>query len=319
MSGTSVSRATLNNQSYINEKNVNIGDTVVVRKAGEIIPEIVRTVKHIEENGIFKIPDRCPICNSKVSFEENGKAAYCTNTFCPSQIEQSIIHFVSKNAMDITGLGNQIVKKLLDSNLIKTSADIYSLSMEQILELENFKEKSADNLIKSIEKSKNRNLNNLIFALGIRNVGLQTAGLLAKKFKTLDNFIQADEESIVSIDGIGSVIAENICNTKKDNHFLDNIERLKNAGVNTVFVENNVSEDGKLSGKTVVITGTFSIGSREKIAEMITSAGGKVSSSVSKKTDYLFAGEKAGSKLAKAESLGIKIINEENIKDFLEV
>ncbi len=319
VSGTSVSRATLNNQSYINEKNVNIGDTVVVRKAGEIIPEIVRTVKHIEENGIFKIPDRCPICNSKVSFEENGKAAYCTNTFCPSQIEQSIIHFVSKNAMDITGLGNQIVKKLLDSNLIKTSADIYSLSMERILELENFKEKSADNLIKSIEKSKNRNLNNLIFALGIRNVGLQTAGLLAKKFKTLDNFIQADEESIVSIDGIGSVIAENICNTKKDNHFLDNIERLKNAGVNTVFVENNVLEDGKLSGKTVVITGTFSIGSREKIAEMITSAGGKVSSSVSKKTDYLFAGEKAGSKLAKAESLGIKIINEENIKDFLEV
>lgn len=319
VSGTSVSRATLNNQSYINEKNVNIGDTVLVRKAGEIIPEIVRTIKHIEENGVFKIPDRCPICNSKVSFEENGKAAYCTNTFCPSQIEQSIIHFVSKNAMDITGLGNQIVKKLLDNGLIKSSADIYDLSKEQIIELENFKEKSADNLISAIEKSKSRNLNNLIFALGIRNVGLQTAGLLAKKFKTLDNFILADEESIVSIDGIGDVIAKNICNTKKDNHFLDNIEKLKNAGVNTVFIESSASEDGKLSGKTVVITGTFSIGSREKIAEMITAAGGKVSSSVSKKTDYLFAGEKAGSKLSKAETLGIKIINEENIKDFLEV
>lgn len=319
VSGTSVSRATLNNQSYINEKNVNIGDTVLVRKAGEIIPEIVRTIKHIEENGVFKIPDRCPICNSKVSFEENGKAAYCTNTFCPSQIEQSIIHFVSKNAMDITGLGNQIVKKLLGNGLIKSSADIYDLSKEQILELENFKEKSADNLIRAIEKSKSKNLNNLIFALGIRNVGFQTAGLLAKKFKTLDNFILADEESIVSIDGIGDVIAKNICNTKKDNHFLDNIEKLKNAGVNTVFIESSASGDGKLNGKTVVITGTFSIGSREKISEMITAAGGKVSSSVSKKTDYLFAGEKAGSKLSKAESLGIKIINEENIKDFLEV
>lgn len=319
VSGTSVSRATLNNQSYINEKNVNIGDTVLVRKAGEIIPEIVRTIKHIEENGVFKIPDRCPICNSKVSFEENGKAAYCTNTFCPSQIEQSIIHFVSKNAMDITGLGNQIVKKLLGNGLIKSSADIYDLSKEQILELENFKEKSADNLIRAIEKSKSKNLNNLIFALGIRNVGFQTAGLLAKKFKTLDNFILADEESIVSIDGIGDVIAKNICNTKKDNHFLDNIEKLKNAGVNTVFIESSASGDGKLNGKTVVITGTFSIGSREKISEMITAAGGKVSSSVSKKTDYLFAGEKAGSKLSKAESLGIKIINEENVKDFLEV
>lgn len=319
VSGTSVSRATLNNQSYINEKNVNIGDTVLVRKAGEIIPEIVCTIKHIEENGVFKIPDRCPICNSKVSFEENGKAAYCTNTFCPSQIEQSIIHFVSKNAMDITGLGNQIVKKLLGNGLIKSSADIYDLSKEQILELENFKEKSADNLIRAIEKSKSKNLNNLIFALGIRNVGFQTAGLLAKKFKTLDNFILADEESIVSIDGIGDVIAKNICNTKKDNHFLDNIEKLKNAGVNTVFIESSASGDGKLNGKTVVITGTFSIGSREKISEMITAAGGKVSSSVSKKTDYLFAGEKAGSKLSKAESLGIKIINEENIKDFLEV
>lgn len=319
VSGTSVSRATLNNQSYINEKNVNIGDTVLVRKAGEIIPEIVRTIKHIEENGVFKIPDRCPICNSKVSFEENGKAAYCTNTFCPSQIEQSIIHFVSKNAMDITGLGNQIVKKLLGNGLIKSSADIYDLSKEQILELENFKEKSADNLIRAIEKSKSKNLNNLIFALGIRNVGFQTAGLLAKKFKTLDNFILADEESILSIDGIGDVIAKNICNTKKDNHFLDNIEKLKNAGVNTVFIESSASGDGKLNGKTVVITGTFSIGSREKISEMITAAGGKVSSSVSKKTDYLFAGEKAGSKLSKAESLGIKIINEENIKDFLEV
>lgn len=319
VSGTSVSRATLNNQSYINEKNVNIGDTVLVRKAGEIIPEIVRTIKHIEENGVFKIPDRCPICNSKVSFEENGKAAYCTNTFCPSQIEQSIIHFVSKNAMDITGLGNQIVKKLLGNGLIKSSADIYDLSKEQILELENFKEKSADNLIRAIEKSKSKNLNNLIFALGIRNVGFQIAGLLAKKFKTLDNFILADEESIVSIDGIGDVIAKNICNTKKDNHFLDNIEKLKNAGVNTVFIESSASGDGKLNGKTVVITGTFSIGSREKISEMITAAGGKVSSSVSKKTDYLFAGEKAGSKLSKAESLGIKIINEENIKDFLEV
>ena len=193
------------------------------------------------------------------------------------------------------------------------------MSKEQILELENFKEKSADNLIRAIEKSKSKNLNNLIFALGIRNVGFQTAGLLAKKFKTLDNFILADEESIVSIDGIGDVIAKNICNTKKDNHFLDNIEKLKNAGVNTVFIESSASGDGKLNGKTVVITGTFSIGSREKISEMITAAGGKVSSSVSKKTDYLFAGEKAGSKLSKAESLGIKIINEENIKDFLEV
>lgn len=319
ISGTSVSKATLNNQSYIDNKKINIGDTVLVRKAGEIIPEIVKNVHHIEENGIFKIPDKCPVCNSKVDFDDDGKAVYCTNLFCPSQVEQSIIHFASKNAMDISGLGDQIVKKLILNNLIRTSADIYYLKIDDILKLENFKEKSADNLIKSIYNSKSRNLNNLIFALGIRNVGLQTSGLIAKKFKTMDDFIKADEEDFISIEGIGEVIAKNICITKENKQFIDNILKLKNVGVNMIFKESEVKSNSKLYGKNIVVTGTFSFGSRDKLIESITVAGGKVVSSVSKKTDYLFAGEKAGSKLKKAQDLGIAIINEEKIKEILEV
>lgn len=316
ISGSVVSRATLNNQSYINEKSINIGDKVLIRKAGEIIPEIVSNINHIEENGIYKIPDKCPICNSDVIFSDDLKSAYCMNQFCPSQIENSIIHFVSKNAMNIVGMGEAVVRKLISNEFIKVSSDIYYLKEDQLLQIDKLKEKSVANLLNSIDKSKSSNLDNLIFALGIKNVGLQTAKLIAEKYRNIDNFLATKVEELSTIDGIGDIVASDIVRTISDSYFIENIEKLKYAGVNTEYISKEVN--GKYSGLEFVITGKFEYGSRKLITEKIISMGGKVSNSVTKKTNYLLAGEKSGSKLKKAQELGIEVIGENRLLEFLE-
>lgn len=319
ISGTTVSRATLNNQSYINEKKLNIGDTVIVRKAGEIIPEIVCVTKHNEGNGVFQIPLKCPVCSSEVVMDKDQKSAYCTNIYCPAQLEQSIIHFVSKNAMNITGLGPSVVKKLISNGYIEKAADIYTLTSDQLSELDNFGEKSVSNLLDAIEASKSASLENVIAALGIRGVGIQTARILAEKYKNMDNFLAVKKEELSAVNGIGDIMADDIYACIQNEKFIENINQMKSCGVKMEY--KSASDGGgnlKFDGLNFVITGKFEMGSRDEITDIVKSFGGNVSGSVSKKTDYLLAGEKAGSKLKKAQELGVKIISEENLNEFLE-
>ena len=313
LAGTQVSRATLHNQDLINEKNINIGDIIKVRKAGDIIPEVLCSVeKHSE--GAFTLPNECPVCKTKLIKSDEEAAVRCPNVECPAQIFRSIVHFASKGAMNIDGLGPQIVRVLLDKGLISSVADLYRISEADLLELENFKEKSAHNLVTAIEKSKSNSLDRLIFGLGIRGIGQASAKLLCAKFGGLDSIMNASAEEIAEIEGFGDVMAKSVYSAFHEEHMLALIQRLKDCGVNTDYEK--VQQDDRFEGKTFVLTGTLPTLKRNEAKELIEKFGGKASGSVSKKTDYVLAGEEAGSKLTKAQQLGIKIITEE---EFLEM
>ena len=314
LAGTSVSRATLHNQDFINEKNIGIGDTIRVRKAGDIIPEVLGSVeKHSE--GVFSLPDKCPVCGSHLVRSEEEAAIRCPNVDCPAQIFRSIVHFASKGAMNIDGLGPQIVRVLLDNELISSVADLYQLKISDITELDNFKERSANNLLGAIEASKSNSLDRLVFALGIRNIGQASAKLLCDKFGDLDNIMAATAEQIAEIDGFGEVMAASVYKAFHEEHMIKLIERLKQSGLNTSYVK--VQVDDRFAGKTFVLTGTLPTLKRDEAKALIEKFGGKASGSVSKKTSYVLAGEEAGSKLTKAQELGIEIITEEQFKEMI--
>lgn len=313
LAGTSVSRAVLHNQQFIDEKNICIGDTILVRKAGEIIPEVISSVSHGENTAVFKLPENCPVCGTKAVRYEDESALRCPNTDCPAQLFKNIIHFASKGAMDIDGLGPANIQALLDNEYIKSVADLYCLTFEDIAGLERFAKKSAENLISAIEKSKKQSLDKLVFGLGIRNIGAKAAKLLCEKFGNIDNIMNASIEEIAQIDGFGSIMAENVYNAFRETHRKKLIERLKEYGLNMTYTSEAIGGDGRFEGKTFVLTGTLPTMKRKEAQELIEKFGGKVTGSVSKKTDFVVAGEDAGSKLIKAETLGIEILSEEQL------
>lgn len=313
LAGTSVSRATLHNQDFIDEKNISIGDIIKVRKAGDIIPEVLSVSKPCGNHESFKLPEVCPDCGTELIREADESVIRCPNVNCPAQIYRSIVHFASKGAMNIDGLGPAIVDTLINNDLIHSVADLYTLNPNDLLLLDNFKEKSVSNLLSSIEKSKSNSLDRLIFGLGIRNIGSASAKLLCDRFGNLDNIINATAEEIAQIDGFGEIMAESVSQAFKEPHRLEIIERLKSYGVNVSYEK--VQVDNRFEGKTFVLTGTLPTLKRAQAKEIIESFGGKASGSVSKKTDFVLAGEDAGSKLTKAENLGIKIISEDEFLD----
>ncbi len=311
LAGTTVSRATLHNLDFIREKDIKIGDIIVVQKAGEIIPEVVRSLPKMRtgDEVEFEMPLFCPVCGAPVYREENEAAYRCTGGECPAQLSRNVIHFASKGAMDIEGLGPAVVNMLLDKNLISSAADLYYLKKEDIIPLEKMGEKSAENLINAIEKSKENDLSRLIFALGIRNIGQKAGKELSKNFPDLDSLINATKDEISSCDDFGEIMAESIINFFKVEQNMDIVEKLRSAGVN--FKSLQKPSGTLLSGKTFVLTGTLPTLKRNEAAKIIEDNGGKTSSSVSKKTDFVLFGDEAGSKLEKAISLGIKTITEE--------
>lgn len=317
LAGSTVSRATLHNIDYIREKDIRIGDTVLVQKAGDIIPEVVSVVKEKRtgNEAMFEMPEVCPVCGAMVYREEGEAATRCTGVECPAQIARNIIHFASRDAMDIEGMGPAVVEKFLDNGIISSVADIYKIKSKDIENLDKMGKKSAENLISAIEKSKSNDLSKLIFALGIRHVGARNASVLAMSFGTLDNLIKASEEELAKVDEIGNIIAKSIVNYFKQEQNLSIIEQLRACGLN--FVCNEKKGEGIFTGKTFVLTGTLPSMNRNEASKLITDNGGKVSSSVSKKTDYVLAGEEAGSKLDKANALGITVISEEDLKNML--
>lgn len=317
LAGTDVERASLHNQDFITEKGICIGDTIVVRKAGEIIPEVVRSVRHNENAVPYKLPDVCPVCNSKAERDDEEAALRCSNPDCPAQVEKRMIHFASKDAMNIDGLGTENIKALHNAGLINSVADLYILKKDDILNLDRFADKSADNLIKSIEKSKSNSLDRLIFGLGIRNIGIKAAKLLCEKFLSIDNIMNASAEDIEQIDGFGSVMAKSVSDSFKEQHMKDLIERLYKYGLNMNY-ETKKSISNIFEGKTFVLTGTLPTMKRSEAKALIESFGGKVSGSVSKKTSYVVAGDEAGSKLDKANSLGIAVLTESELIEMTE-
>ena len=317
ISGTTVSRAVLHNEDFIKEKDIRIGDTVIIRKAGEIIPEVVSLKCHGENTVPYVFPTVCPSCGSKVTRDGEEAAIRCTNTECPAQLLRHLIHFVSRDAMDIDGLGPAVLEQLVNSSLVKSPVDLYKLTPMDVLGLERKAEKSALNLIDSIEKSKEQELYRLIFALGIRHIGQKAAKLLCDNLLTIENIMNSKVEDYTNIDGFGTVMAESIVEYFSHEESINLIKELKECGVKMPPVEKK-SEEGKFNGLTFVLTGTLPTLKRSEASKMIENAGGKTSSSVSKKTSYVVAGEEAGSKLTKAQNLGVTIITEEQLLNMLE-
>lgn len=315
LAGTTVSRAVLHNQDFIDEKGIAIGDDIVVRKAGEIIPEVVAVASHNSEN-TWKLPEVCPSCGTAVVKEEGEVAVRCPNIQCPAQLIRNLIHFASRPAMDIDGLGKAMVEQLVKQDLIHSPADLYELKADEIAALDRMGKKSANNLIKAIEKSKQNDLSKLIFALGIHEVGEKAAVLLAQKFETMDRIMSASAEEISSIEGFGIVMARNVENFFRREANVQQIERLKVCGLNMYCLMEKAGD--KLAGKTFVLTGTLPTLKRSEAQAMIEKQGGKVSGSVSKKTTYVVAGEEAGSKLTKAQELGITILSEAELLELME-
>lgn len=314
LAGTTVSRAVLHNQDFIDEKDICIGDIIAVRKAGEIIPEVIRSVRHEENTVTFRLPEVCPICNTPSVRDEGESVLRCPNVQCPAQLLKNMIHFASKNAMNIDGLGEANMKLLVETGLVKSPADLYILEKEQLLSLERFAEKSAENLINTIRESKGRGLDRLVFALGIRNIGQRAAVLLCEKFHDMENLLSAEKEDISDIEGFGDIMAENVVNALREPHRLELIDRLREYGLNMTYSKQS-SADERFKGMTFVLTGTLPTMKRDEAKKLIESFGGKVSGSVSKKTNYVVAGEEAGSKLVKAQSLGITVISESDLKE----
>lgn len=318
IAGSTVSRATLHNMDYIAEKDIRIGDTVVIQKAGDIIPAVTE-VDYESRDGSerkFVMPEFCPECGAKVVREE-GEAAYrCTGMSCPAQKLRHIIHFVSRNAMDIDGMGESIAEQMLDKKVISDAADLYYIKAESVEEMDKMGQKSAANLISAIEESKKNPLHRVINALGIRHIGEKNAKTLAKALKSMDAIIAADYDTLVSLDDFGGIMADSIMAFFKEEQNLEFIDRLKKAGVNMQETEEN-EEDARFSGMTFVLTGTLENYTRGEAQEIIEKFGGKASSSVSKKTTYVLAGKEAGSKLEKANKLGVRVISESEFEEMI--
>ena len=318
VAGSTISKTTLHNQDFIIQKDLKIGDTVIIQKAGDVIPEIVEVNKNKRtgREKEFEMPKVCPICNAKAVREEGQAAIKCTGIECPAKLSKNLVHFVSREAMNIDGLGESIIKQLLDNNLIENIADIYALSFEQISSLKKNGKKFAENLINSINDSKKNDLSKLLTALGIKNVGTKAAKVLSKKYKNIDNLINAEIEELTNINDIGEIMAQNIYDFFRQEQTIDLIERLKKSGVNMSSLEED-STDNRFEGKIFVLTGSLEKYTRGEAGNIIERLGGKVSGSVSKKTSFLLAGEDSGIKLTKAESLGIKVIDELEFKKMI--
>ena len=318
IAGSTVSRATLHNLNFIRERDIRIGDTVVIHKAGDIIPEVAKVVlaKRPDDAVIYEMPLKCPSCGEDVFHEESEADYRCTNSECPAQLLRNIEHFASKGAMDIDGMGPGVIKLLYDNKILNSISDIYRLNREQIASLERMGEKSAGNLLSAIEKSKTAGLARLLYALGIRQVGEVAAEALAKRFKNIEAFFSVTKEELVDIDDIGEISADYIVNYFSHTKTRDMIEELKSFGVVTEYQAEEQMSD-IFGGATFVLTGKLPTMSRDEAGRLIESYGGKISSSVSKKTDYVLAGDDAGSKLTKAEQLGIKIIDEPTLLNMI--
>ena len=308
LAGTSVARANLHNGDIIGSLDVRIGDTIQVRKAGDIIPEVIGVARHGEGTVPYRMPDRCPSCGAPVVHLEDEAALRCVNPECPAQALRNLIHFASRNAMAIDGLGEAVARQLIDKGLVHTVADLYTLTREQILTLDKFKAKSAGNLLAAIENSRKNNLDKLVFGLGIRNIGDKAAALLAEHFGSMEKLRQASAEQVSSIDGFGGVMAQSVVEFFAKEGTGDLLEHLAQAGVNMEW--HGEKKGTALAGKTVVVTGTLPTLSRQEAEALIVRNGGKASGSVSGRTAYVLAGEAAGSKLTKAQTLGIPVIDE---------
>ncbi len=316
LAGTTVSRAVLHNEDFIQNMGIGIGDTIVVRKAGDIIPEVVRVAAHGVDSVVYQMPKVCPACGATVFREEEEAALRCTNADCPEQLLRHLIHFVSRDAMDIEGMGPAVLALLLREGLIRTAADLYRLKAEDIAGLERMGDKSADNAIRSIQNSKEKDLSRFIFGLGIRHIGQKAAKLLCERYNTLDALFLATKEEIESIDGFGGVMAESVVDffsLPQTKALMDELKLLGLKLTESTTVVNNLFD-----GAVFVLTGTLNKYKRNEAAALIQQNGGKVSSSVSKNTDFVLAGEEAGSKLDKANALGVKVINESEFEAMLQ-
>ena len=320
VAGSTISKATLHNEDNVVAKDIMIGDKIIVRKAGDVIPEVVRSVKEKRDGTEkpFVMATNCPICGSKIVRKEEEAAHYCLNVNCPARKIENIIHFASRDAMNIEGLGEVVVEDIYNEGFIKDITDIYNLEKyhDELSLLEGFGPKMLENLYSSINESKNNSLERLLFALGIRQIGAKTAKILARKYKNIDSLMQATVEELTNINDIGSTIASSIVAYFKDKENIEIINKLKNYGVNMTYLDNkNISEDEFFLDKTFVLTGTLYEITRDKASQLIEDLGGKTSSSVSKKTNYVIAGENSGSKYDRAISLKIPIITEEEFMD----
>jgi len=318
LAGTTVTNATLHNQDFITQKDIRIGDTVIVQKAGEIIPEIVEVVRDKRPEGTvpYTLPELCPVCGAPVRREEDGAAIRCTGAECPAQLQRNITHFASRDAMDIEGLGPAVVQQLVENDLIRNVADLYSLKAEDVAKLDRMGAKSAENLIRALEKSKTNDLAKLIYGLGIRQVGEKAGKVLAAHFRHMDALMAATEEELTEISDVGGVTARCIVEYLSAPQAQDLIARLKAAGVNMESTAKLVDE--RFAGMTFVLTGTLTRFDRKTAQTMIEDRGGKAAGSVSKRTTYVVAGEAAGSKLKKAQELNIPILTEDEFAQMLE-
>lgn len=308
LAGTTVSRAILHNEDFIRQLDVRIGDRILVRKAGDIIPEVVAVTQHKDSSEPYQMPQVCPSCGAPAVHLEGEAALRCVNPECPAQALRNIIHFASRNAMDIDGLGKAVAAQLVSKGYVHSAADLYDLTEEQLMTLDKFKEKSARNLLNAIEASKENNLDKLLFGLGIRNIGEKAAASIAEHFRSMQAVREAGEEQLSEIDGFGAVMAQSVLAFFAKEGTEDLLGRLERAGVNMEW--HGEEKTDKLAGKTIVVTGTLPTLSRAEAEALITKNGGKASGSVSKKTAYVLAGEAAGSKLTKAQQLGIPVIDE---------
>ena len=324
LDGSNVQRATLHNEDMIEEKDVRINDTVLIRKAGDIIPEVINVVqdKRPKDSEPYIIPEHCPSCSSELVHLEDEVALRCMNPSCPAQVVEQVIHFSSRQAMNIDGVGEKLVKQLFEADLIHNAADLFHLNKEELVELERIGEKSATNILNAIEESKANSLERVVFGLGIRHVGQRAATELAKEYQTIEAIIEAGQESIANLEGFGDVIADSVSSFFELDESKQLIQNLADSGVNLTYIsqETNISEAASdvFADKTFVITGKLSNYTRDEMKELIEQAGGKVVGSVSKNTDVLIAGTDAGSKLTKAESLGTTIWSEQDLSDRLE-
>ena len=316
ISGSTVSKASLHNKDIIDELDIHIGDMVVVKKAGEIIPKVVRVIKELRAEGTtkYQMPSTCPSCHQETYVKENDPFTRCKN---PDQNIRRIIHFASRDALNIEGLGDKVVATLYDKGIIGHTIDLYSLDREKLIDLERMGEKSVDNLLNAIEKSKESSLDKVIYALGILNVGKKAGKILAEKYLNLSNFMNATLEELINLDDVGQITAESILDYLSDDNNIKFIKDLINIGMNPQYEINAVNTDNIFSGKTVVLTGKLVELTRNEAKEFLEKNGAKVTGSVTSKTDLVIAGEKAGSKLAKAEQLGIEVINEEQFANMV--
>lgn len=318
VAGSTISKTTLHNEDFIKEKDLRIGDIVVIQKAGDVIPEIVESKKDRRDGTelIFEMPRKCPVCGADAVREDGESAVRCIGIECPAKQYRSILHFASRDAMNIKGLGDSIIEEFLNREMIKNIADLYTLELEEIASLKKNGKKFAQNLIDAIEESKKNDLGNLINALGIRHIGTKVAKMLAKKYKTMDNLMVAEYEELSEINDVGEIMAKSIYDFFREEQSIDLINKLKDAGLNMNHIEEEGS-DNRFEGKTFVLTGTLDKYSRKEAQDIIEKHGGKTSGSVSKKTDFVLAGEDSGSKLTKANELGVKVITEADFEEMI--